>query len=92
MIKSEVIRLRADPRQVAAWHRRARKNGMTLSEYIRLAAGAAAADILFGTALKDELLKVRSALNLAMHVRTADMKNLRIEDALAIINDVLEAM
>ena len=90
MIKSEMVRLRADPKELAAWCRRARKNRRTLSEFLRAAAGASAADIVTDDAWKARLLLVRSAMNLALHVRTPEQKNVRIEEALSIINATLE--
>jgi len=92
MKKTEVVQLRAETRKLAAWRRRAAKHGMKLSEFLRCAADTATANLATDPALKDELLQVRSAMNLAQHVRTAEMKNLRIEDALTIINRTLEAI
>ena len=68
------------------------QKGMTLSEFMRAAADAAAVNLVTDTALKNELLNIRSAMNLAAHVRTAEQKNARIEDALTIINRTLEAI
>ncbi|WP_456663560.1 hypothetical protein [Bradyrhizobium sp. LB13.1] len=65
---------------------------MTLSEFMRAAADAAAVSLVTDTALKNELLNIRSAMNLAAHVRTVEQKNARIEDALTIINRTLEAI
>ena len=90
MIKNQMVRLRAGRKDVDAWRRKAKKHKKTLSEFLRAAAGAAAADIVTDDDFKAQLIKTRSALNLALHVRTAEMKNVRIEDALSIINETLE--
>lgn len=73
--------------EIAEWARAAEKQNKPLSAFLREAAHRNKAG-MSSDELNQHLVEMRRALNMALHVRTADQKNVRIER----VRDHLTAM
>jgi hypothetical protein len=89
-LKTHMVRIRVKPEEHDAWQRRSRELKKTLSAFLRAAAASSAAGIASSSDWRAVLLEARSAMNVALSVRTDEQKNQRILDAVAVINRLLE--
>jgi hypothetical protein len=84
-----VVRLRSNSLYKGNWSKVARRLGLTLSEFIRRAADAAAIEMVSTEDLDMRLRLVREAINAAMSVRTELQRNQRLNDANSILNTII---
>lgn len=89
---TQMVRLRVDRRTVTTWQRKAKSRNENLSEFVRAATNAAVAELVTSNHWKQCLFDIRAPLNAALHLRTDEQKNQRIEAALESLNRAIGAI